>query len=83
MCAPPSNQHRNIPADKAYVGAGLPAMRPPRYFSDTEVMPSQASQPPIGFLQRRFVTVTKSEMMHLAIYPFSARPLPLSFPATN
>jgi hypothetical protein len=28
------------------VGAGLPAMQTPRYFSDTEVMLSQASQLP-------------------------------------
>ncbi len=31
------------------------------------------------FLQRLSVTVTKTEMMHLAIHPFSKRPAALSF----
>jgi hypothetical protein len=34
-------------------------------------------------LQRHLVTVTNSEMMHIAIRPFSPRQLPLSLPATN
>ncbi|WP_073524297.1 hypothetical protein [Pseudomonas fluorescens] len=46
-------------------------------FFASKLAPTGACLTP--FLQRLSVTVTKTEMMHLAIHPFSKRPAALSF----
>ncbi len=50
----PGRPRTQLPARRVTpVGAGLPAMRAPRSFSQTEVMPSQASQLPHSILVSR------------------------------